>query len=64
MFNAKLGMGCVPRTWNLSDELGQIEYVFTDKTGTLTSNVMNFNQCSIGGFVYGKVWFQRKSLQF
>ena len=32
---------------------GQIEYVFSDKTGTLTRNVMEFRMCSINGKVYG-----------
>lgn len=45
---------CVPKSWTLSDDLGQVEYIFSDKTGTLTRNVMEFKKCSINGKVYGK----------
>ncbi|WVF68924.1 hypothetical protein IAT40_003698 [Kwoniella sp. CBS 6097] len=45
---------CVPKTWNISDDLGQIEYVFSDKTGTLTQNVMEFKKCSIQGIPFGE----------
>ncbi|WVO18977.1 uncharacterized protein IAS62_000253 [Cryptococcus decagattii] len=45
---------CVPKTWNISDDLGQIEYVFSDKTGTLTQNIMEFKKCSIHGVPFGE----------
>jgi phospholipid-transporting ATPase len=41
------------RTSNLNEELGQIKYVFSDKTGTLTRNVMEYKRCSVAGQVYG-----------
>ena len=40
------------RTSNLNEELGQIKYVFSDKTGTLTRNIMEFKKCTVAGTKY------------
>ena len=42
----------VARSTTVTD-LGQVEYVFSDKTGTLTQNVMRFKRCSVDGLVFG-----------
>ena len=40
------------RTSSLVEELGQVDYVFSDKTGTLTCNMMNFQRCTIEKMAY------------
>ncbi|KAG5357698.1 putative phospholipid-transporting ATPase DRS2 [Yarrowia sp. C11] len=44
----------VCRSSSLVEELGQIGYVFSDKTGTLTRNIMEFKACSIAGRAYAE----------
>nr|GAT56633.1 phospholipid-translocating ATPase [Mycena chlorophos] len=52
IYYVKRDQPTLARSWNLSDDLGQIEYIFSDKTGTLTQNSMVFRECSIGGKQY------------
>ncbi|KAI0053249.1 calcium transporting ATPase [Auriscalpium vulgare] len=52
MYYAKTDTPALCRTSSLVEELGQIEYVFSDKTGTLTCNEMEFQCCSIAGVAY------------
>ncbi|RHY93967.1 hypothetical protein DYB35_003943 [Aphanomyces astaci] len=59
--NRDLGMYYAPsdtpaavRNADLNDELGQITHIFSDKTGTLTANEMNFRKMSINGRSYGR----------
>ncbi|KAL6891308.1 phospholipid-translocating P-type ATPase [Trichoderma longibrachiatum] len=55
MYYDKTDTPATCRTSSLVEELGMVEYVFSDKTGTLTCNMMEFKQCSVGGIMYAEV---------
>lgn len=42
----------VSNTSTILENLGQISYVFSDKTGTLTDNVMRFRKLSVAGYAW------------
>jgi magnesium-transporting ATPase (P-type) len=55
MFDTTQGIAAGVQSSNLNEELGQVEFLFSDKTGTLTCNVMEFKKFSVGRYSYGSL---------
>lgn len=55
MFDKETFSYSMSRNSDLIEELGQVEMVFSDKTGTLTQNKMIFKKCQINGVKYGEL---------
>ena len=53
MYDASSGSRFQCRSLNINEDLGQIRYIFSDKTGTLTENKMEFRRASVDGKNYG-----------
>lgn len=53
MYDSNTDRSAISKTGDLNEDLGQIEYIFSDKTGTLTENIMKFKKCAIKGRIYG-----------
>uniref|UniRef100_M4B445 Phospholipid-transporting ATPase n=1 Tax=Hyaloperonospora arabidopsidis (strain Emoy2) TaxID=559515 RepID=M4B445_HYAAE len=53
MYDKPSNTPAIVRSSALNEDLGRVHHVFTDKTGTLTMNLMLFRYCMVGGKHYG-----------
>ncbi|XP_002071284.2 phospholipid-transporting ATPase IF [Drosophila willistoni] len=52
LYDEETDQPCMVNASNLNEDLGQINILFSDKTGTLTKNEMNFLKCYVGDRSY------------
>lgn len=54
LFDEKRGIPLSVSSSGLIEELGQVSYLFSDKTGTITRNEMRFKACAVGVQQFGE----------
>ena len=54
MYDDEDDVPALARTSNMNADLGMIAHIFSDKTGTLTRNIMEFKKCACAGQIYEK----------
>ena len=62
MFDEESQMCSSVQSSNLNEELGMVNYIFSDKTGTLTCNVMEFKMLAVGKMRFGSFDSNMKSV--
>jgi phospholipid-transporting ATPase len=63
IYDIELKKPALCRTSDLIEELGQVEFVFSDKTGTLTQNSMILKKCFVDGKIYGQLQTETEDAQ-
>ena len=52
MYDENMDQPAKANNSNINEDLGQVQYLFSDKTGTLTENEMIFKQFYLNGIIY------------
>lgn len=64
IFDFEINKAASCRTTDLIEELGQVEFIFSDKTGTLTQNMMILKKVYINGKIYGNLSDEQPNTKF
>lgn len=64
LYDVELKKPATARTTDLIEELGQVEFIFSDKTGTLTQNSMVLKKCFVNNKVYGLIQSEKEDARF